>query len=620
MENNELDEDDYMEAQNIEKINTTNRDAVFFAIDCSPSMLEEGETGDTPFHSAIRCASTVYLNKIIDHTQDYVGVLLFNTRVSKNKIDAKNIYMLQDIDYPDVDKIRELNEIAAGEIDFEQVYGSSDIAEFHLSDVLNSCRESLVELSASFKTKRIFLITDEDNPHPNNLFLRTATITRAKDLAELGIQINLFSVNRVDKKFNFYKFYSEIMVDDEFSEKKYICTSPSFDSLVKRIMAKEFPRRSIFSTVLRLAPDEDLLISVKGYALCIEKKRPYHHWAHMKAEVIKLAKPKTTHICADTETPLENCDIKYYFPYGGTKVVFTAEEIADLRQFGELGITLLGFKPANRFKFHHHITHPYFLYPDEEQFEGSTRTFAALHKKMLEMEKIAICFFRYRKGSVPRFGVLIPQEEELDENDVQIHPPGLQLHYLPYANDIRSLPEGLESLTAAPKELYEKLVPVVGGLNIKGGFIPEKMKNPALNRFYEVLQAIALEEQLPEIGNDCTMPKNIAIRKHCGEQLKEFNHEVLLKVSEIKVKRDELSPEPSKPKTGASKSKDTAKGEADVEALWNEGKASKATVRELKAYLNAAGIDISGQKKADLLQTLESCLLAKYRTKVTPDE
>ena len=55
--------------------------------------------------------------------------------------------------------------------------------------------------------KRIFLFTNEDNPNANNKQLRDRSFQRAKDLNELNIDIELFSMNKLNKPFDPTLFY-----------------------------------------------------------------------------------------------------------------------------------------------------------------------------------------------------------------------------------------------------------------------------------------------------------------------------------------------------------------------------------------------------------------------------
>lgn len=56
----------------------------------------------------------------------------------------------------------------------------------------------------------------------------------------------------------------------------------------------------------------------------------------------------------------------------------------------------------------------------------------------------------------------------------------------------------------------------------KTGYQPEKYDNPSLQWHYKILQAIALEEELPEKPEDKTIPKYRLIDKHTREQVAEW--------------------------------------------------------------------------------------------------
>lgn len=45
--------------------------------------------------------------------------------------------------------------------------------------------------------------------------------------------------------------------------------------------------------------------------------------------------------------------------------------------------------------------------------------------KCLEKEVMALCRYTTRRNTPPRFVALVPQEEEVDEQKVQIAPPGM---------------------------------------------------------------------------------------------------------------------------------------------------------------------------------------------------
>jgi ATP-dependent DNA helicase 2 subunit 1 len=58
-----------------------------------------------------------------------------------------------------------------------------------------------------FATKRIFLITDNDDPTGGNPTFRKSSISRAKDLSHVGVEITLFGVDKPDNSFDTNLFY-----------------------------------------------------------------------------------------------------------------------------------------------------------------------------------------------------------------------------------------------------------------------------------------------------------------------------------------------------------------------------------------------------------------------------
>lgn len=59
----------------------------------------------------------------------------------------------------------------------------------------------------------------------------------------------------------------------------------------------------------------------------------------------------------------------------------------------------------------------------------------------------------------------------------------------------------------APDSLVDKARQVVNQLRMPKGYQPERYPNPALQWHYKILQAIALEEDLPAEPEDYTLPK-----------------------------------------------------------------------------------------------------------------
>jgi len=122
-----------------------------------------------------------------------------------------------------------------------------------------------------------------------------------------------------------------------------------------------------------------------------------------------------------------------------TQVFYTAEEVRSLRTFDlEPSIKLLGFKDRSELTFEDNVRHSLFVYPDEESYAGSRRTFTALLSSMVKKGRIGLVRALTRRNASPSFCALLPQEES--EGDGWAEPCGFHLIPLPFADDIRAAP------------------------------------------------------------------------------------------------------------------------------------------------------------------------------------
>lgn len=103
----------------------------------------------------------------------------------------------------------------------------------------------------------------------------------------------------------------------------------------------------------------------------------------------------------------------------------------------EPGIKLLGFKDRSELEFEDNVRHSVFIYPDEESYAGSRRTFTALLSSMVKKGKIGLVRALTRRNASPSFCALLPQE---GESDGWAEPSGFHLIPLPFADDIRAAP------------------------------------------------------------------------------------------------------------------------------------------------------------------------------------
>lgn len=198
------------------------KDAVLFAIDVSSSMLRPQSNSeskkadrDTATSAALKCAYALMQQRIISNPNDMMGILLFGTEQSKFQEDEEssggsyqypNCYLLSDLDIQaaaDVKRLRSLveDETVAAKL---LVPSGEPVA---MANVLFCANQIFTTKAPNFSSRRLFLVTDNDNPHAKNKELKSSAIVRAKDLYDLGVIIELFPISQPDHEFDRSRFY-----------------------------------------------------------------------------------------------------------------------------------------------------------------------------------------------------------------------------------------------------------------------------------------------------------------------------------------------------------------------------------------------------------------------------
>lgn len=114
---------------------------------------------------------------------------------------------------------------------------------------------------------------------------------------------------------------------------------------------------------------------------------------------------------------------------------------------------------------------------------------------------------------------LIPQAEEISKKEPfeRLASNGFHVHYLPYADDIRTLPKNDTPRTSDDEtNLFKN---VIRGLKFK--YRPDLFENPALQTLWRNIEATALNRDAPEEFIDLTLPKveeqNKKVSNHIDE-------------------------------------------------------------------------------------------------------
>lgn len=184
-----------------------NKDSLIVVIDCSREMFEKTR-GDIPFQLCIKCTVSVLKNKIISSDKDLIGLVFFGTDKSKNPSDFKQVYVYQELDFPDANRILDLEKFLEDDScdNFATRFGHS--TGYSLNDVLWTCSNMFSKSSQKVGHKRIMLFTNNDNPHADNPSLQRQAKTKSRDLSEIGIEIDLMHMQPPNRAFDASLFLS----------------------------------------------------------------------------------------------------------------------------------------------------------------------------------------------------------------------------------------------------------------------------------------------------------------------------------------------------------------------------------------------------------------------------
>jgi ATP-dependent DNA helicase 2 subunit 1 len=178
-----------------------------------PSNSKKAES-DSPLSAALKCAYQIMQQRIISSPKDMMGVLLFGTEESKfndedqgssGGLTYPHCYLLMDLDVPAASDVKALRSIVEDDEAKSFLVPAKDTVS--MSNVLFCANQIFSAKAPNFGSRRLFIITDRDDPHPNDKALRSAAAVRAKDLYDLGVVIELFPISRLDHEFDRSKFY-----------------------------------------------------------------------------------------------------------------------------------------------------------------------------------------------------------------------------------------------------------------------------------------------------------------------------------------------------------------------------------------------------------------------------
>lgn len=299
----------------------------------SNTMKSNDESDDdneleTGFQLVMRACQRFYQSKIISNDKDLSGIILYGTEKNKNPYDFNNIYILHDLAQPSAERIVQLENLSNKDTykkSFEDLFGSTPSKGYSLNEALWTCSNLFANSSQRLTIKRIFIFTCNDRPHATNPTLERQAKQRAKDLNDVGIQVEVFPILTETKtKFDYKKFFQDILMlsDDELELRNNQAPTGRLDELIRLVYSKEHRKRAYCTVPLSLGKSSDgtplqlsvsvfnmvsigvkLFIDVVSILLFCNKVRPC---------------PKPTKIKLDMKTNMETKLVtKHYLPETG---------------------------------------------------------------------------------------------------------------------------------------------------------------------------------------------------------------------------------------------------------------------------------------------------------------
>ncbi|KAI9001483.1 ku70-like protein [Trametes punicea] len=650
-------EDDEEEEMQDASLFEGKHDVILFCIDCSPSMLQMREderyedTKTCNLMISLEASMQIMKRKVLVGPNDAVGIMLFNTTRRNESGQAgadikKGTFVYQPIATIDAPKVMELvqllDEARESPDMLKETFPPMTDARVPIGDVFTSCNWVMRDGAPKTATKRIFFITDEDNPHPGASGTRLITSARTTliDLMQAGVTVEPFFISTDEKPFDPTKFYASVLLPTNITDLDDVTDDgpapilpesisiTRMEELLAQMRFHEVPKRALFSVPFTLAPG--FTIGIKGYGLITEQKKGTYRYFADRGDKVEPVVSRTAYVDEDRDAEVDKTEILYGMDLGapsgdaedeeeakelevgtrtvalGSKVFYTAEDVRNFRTLGlEPGLKLLGFKDRSELAFEDNVKHSIFIYPDEMSFSGSKRTFTALLRTMIKKKKIAIVLALTRRNASPIFCAMLPQAEKVDESGWR-EPPGFHLIPLPFADDIRAAPV-LKGFRASD-ELKEAAAKWINKLKVKNGsYPPDSYPNPALAYHNAQLEASAFREDFdPEAFEDLTLPKHDMMHKRAGQLMHEWK-EVLLE--------DETANVIAAPTAGRKRKADTEEAaidEDEIRRLHDKGQLHKLRVEDLKHFLKSKSEPVSG-KKGELIQRVEDWLDAHPR-------
>ncbi|MED6113694.1 ATP-dependent DNA helicase II subunit 1 [Stylosanthes scabra] len=606
------DDDEPDSHLSLEKEST--KEYVVYLVDSSQKMFNstcpasaDDQKEESHFHIALNCISQSLKNQIINRSYDEVAICFFNTREKRNLQELSGVFVftVPERDFLDRPTARYIKEFDRIEESFAKDIGSqhdivSGTRENSLNNAIWAAQALLRKGSAKTVDKRVLLFTNEDDPFGSikgaiKSDMTRMTLQRAKDARDLGISIELLPLSHPSEPFNVSQFYADLIGLEEDELVEFMPSAGNKledmkDQLRKRMFKKRIVKKLKFMIV------DGISIELNSYALIRPTVPGAITW--LDSVTNQPLKSERSFICNDTGALVEESTRRFY-PYKDQNITFSVKELSDIKRISTGHLHLLGFKPLSCLRDYYNLKPSTFLYPSDEGMDGSICIFIALHRSMIQLKRFAVAFCG--SSSRPQLVALIAQDEVIQSGG-QIEPPGMHMIYLPYSDDIRLVEEHHSGkggmVTKASNDQIKKAADVIKRIDLKD-FSVCQFANPGLQRHYAVLQALALDEdEIPEIKDETLPDEEGLARPGVVRALEEFKTSVYGENYEEECEANSKQSEASKKRKAQAEVATKECENYDWNDLADTGKLKDLTVVELKYYLTANNLPVSGKKEA----------------------
>ena len=194
-----------------------------------PSADSKKADKDSPTSAALKCAYALMQQRIISNPNDMMGVLLYGTEKSRFQGEENaqggfaypHCYLLTDLDVPSAEEVKTLRALVEDEEESKKLLVPSK-EPVSMANVLFCANQIFTTKAPNFSSRRLFIITDNNDPHADDKVLKSSAAVRAKDLYDLGVIIELFPISKPGIEFDRAKFYDVLF--DLFKLLRYVLT------------------------------------------------------------------------------------------------------------------------------------------------------------------------------------------------------------------------------------------------------------------------------------------------------------------------------------------------------------------------------------------------------------